>query len=129
MPRADNRALALRLFCGGLLAAFVFGSWTGPLRDCLAHPGHESGVHGAEHAASGHVAETDTHEGPLSGSYACTCLGHCSVENAPSLAAPLPLALTFAPEAPKLLAATSARAYPARAPFDLPLARPPPAVV
>ena len=149
MKRASADKPVLRPLAMALLAAFAFGSASGPLRTCLTHPGHASGSHvGMTDASGGHTAghaveQTDRHahgslpavafawdsDAPTSGHAGCSCLGRCSLEQAPSLAAADQPATAHVPGAPKALAASAARSDTGRAPFDLPLARPPPAVV
>ena len=157
MKRAIADKPVLRALAMALLAAFAFGSASGPLRTCLTHPGHTSGSHaGTSDVSHGHSGGHSDHhsagrsgghsgghslvspaapasaagpDAPTSGHDGCSCLGRCSLEHAPSLAAAAQSAAAHVPGAPKALAASAARSDTGRAPFDLPLARPPPAVV
>jgi hypothetical protein len=142
MIRARHNQLAVRALALGLLAAFAFGSASGPLRTCLAHPGHGSGSHGAsEHLTqdashAGHAAyhaDTDgtraEHDMPSNGHEGCSCLGRCSIEQAPGLSGIGVAAVAYSSAVPKALPAPAVRAHKGREPFSLPLARPPPAVV
>jgi hypothetical protein len=124
---------ALRACSVGILAVFAFGSVSGPLRTCLSHPAHAGGAHGgsdssALHGAM-HDAGTPKDHGPATDHEGCSCLGRCSLENPPSLPGALAPTLAHAPDAPRALVAASVRVFTGHDLFDLPLARPPPAVV
>ena len=139
MLRANTQDRVLRALCAGVLATFVFGSTSGPLRTCLNHPSHATGEHGGEHSATSHAAEHGAHGGlagtrpsdhaPASDHEGCSCLGRCSPEPDPGLPATAGPAPVHGPWAPKAILAAATRPFEGQAPFDLPLARPPPAVV
>jgi len=140
MLKAKAYERALRALGTGVLAVFLVGSASGPLRTCLNHPGHAAGDHGVEYSAVSHVAEHvadhSGHEttepvdhGPATDHEGCSCLGRCSLEHAPSLLGSLGPSLAHTPAAPKAIAASAVQDFVRQDPFDLPLARPPPAVV
>ncbi len=142
MIRARHNELPVRALALGLLAAFAFGSASGPLRTCLAHPGHGSGSHGAvedlaqEATHDGHGTHHGPadgtlldHEGPATGHDGCSCLGRCSIQQAPGLVGAGVAAVAYSSAVPKALPAPAVRAHEGHELFDLPLARPPPAVV
>ena len=121
---------ALRALGAGILAVFAFGTASGPLRDCVSHPGHAAGQHSAEHVASSSPGPTaSAGHLPASEHDGCSCLGLCSLEQAPGLTDAWGPRVAYTPNAPKALVAASARPHAACDAFDLPLARPPPAVV
>ena len=139
MVRANAYKRVLRALGAGVLAVFAFGSTSGPLRTCLNHPSHASGEHGAEHSATSHAVDHATayagHEppppvdhGPASDHEGCSCLGLCSLENAPGLPGERGPSLVAAPNAPKAIAADVVNDFRRHDAFNVPLARPPPAV-
>lgn len=130
MPRDTADKRAIRTLGVSVLAVFLFGWASGPLRTCFSHPGHASG-HASELAPDHMVshAETNTPEtAPTAEHEGCSCLGQCSLEHAPLPGTDRP-ALAHSPTPPKALIAASGRTYAKHDPFGLPLARPPPAVV
>ena len=143
MRRAHAIEPALRALASGMLAVFLFGSASGPLRTCLSHPGHAEGAHADRGQASAHAssANADAHmaashratvpveQSPTSGHDGCSCLGRCSLEQVPSLLGARATTVAFSPEARRVLVVRSASVHPGTAPYALPLARPPPTVV
>lgn len=129
MRPADVRKRALDVLGAGILAVFLLGSASGPLRPCPTHPGHASDAHEGEHPAPSHDATSPT-DHPTGGEHpGCSCLGQCSLEHAPGLAGSDELSAERAPAAPKTLPMPPLRPRAQHDPFDLPLARPPPADV
>ena len=126
---ANKRALSTLGTC--VLAVFLFGLSSGPLRPCASHPGHTSAPHGSHVApdqASSHHATHSTEQthAPDEG---CTCLDQCSLEHAPYLfGADLP-SLAYDTAIPRALVASAGRAHAKHDQFGVPLARPPPEVV
>jgi len=136
MPRYAAESRAMRALGTFMLAAFVAGLVSGPLRTCVTHPGHglpestgDVAVgHLAEHMAAHQQTPPDDgvphreHEG-------CSCLGQCSLEHPqylPTTAVPV---LAQAPMVPRALVAEHGRPLPQHDRLSLPLARPPPSVV
>ena len=121
---------ALRLLGVGVLAIFIMGAASGPIRTCLSHPGHASGeLAMAPEFPSAHGPEASASHGPTSEHEGCSCLERCSLEQAPGLLESPGPGVADDPSVPKTLAAPWVRPYAPAAAFDIPLARPPPAVV
>lgn len=149
MNRANACERVTRVLGTAIVAVFLFGSVSGPLRTCLSHPTHASGSHGGMHSAPQHAAAQGATQAPSHGAThgdthgetapaehvpatdhaGCSCLGRCSLENAPGLPGSFGPTTAQASDAPRATVAASVRVYTGRDPFQLPLARPPPAVV
>ena len=130
MPLDIANRSALRLLGTGVLAIFIVGAASGPLRTCLSHPGHTSGeLAMAPESPSSHGPGASASHGPTSEHDGCSCLERCSLEQAPGLLESPGPGVAHDPSVPKTLAAPSVRSYAAADAFDIPLARPPPAVV
>jgi hypothetical protein len=131
MRRGSATTRAIRTLGTLVLAVFLLGLTSGPLRKCVSHPAHATGAHAGELApehVTAHHGPAHEERAPDPGHGGCTCLGQCSLEQAPHVGVGVP-ALAHGPEAPRALAAASG-ALPS--PIDrigIPLARPPPAVV
>lgn len=132
MPNDTLHKRAVRTLGVSVLAIFLFGLTSGPLRTCVSHPGHSSSQHGGdaapEHDAS-HHASPATDGAPDAEHQGCTCLGVCSVQTAPyAPGADLP-ALAQSPDATRDLSPAIDQVLLKHDRFRLPLARPPPAVL
>ncbi|MDH3207843.1 MAG: hypothetical protein OEO79_14660 [Gemmatimonadota bacterium] len=132
MPNDSANMRAMRALGVSVLAVFLFGLTSGPLRTCVSHPGHASDQHesqvATEHGASHHPMPA-TDRAPDAEHEGCSCLGHCSVETAPyAPRAGVPV-LAQTPDAPRDLSPVVDQVLTKRDQFRLPLARPPPAVV
>jgi hypothetical protein len=132
MPRNPANERATSALGMSVLAVFVLGITSGPLRSCVSHPGHAPAQHAHEsvpdaHAGSHHATQagdeerTPEHPG-------CSCLGLCSLEQAPYLPVARTPNLAYVPTAPKTISWVSDRTHAKRDQFDVPLARPPPVV-
>ena len=131
MPRGSAYKRAMSTLGTSVLAVFLFGLTSAPLRPCFSHPGHDSGHANelAQEPIASHHGATTTEHAPASEHEGCSCLSQCSLEHAPHLpGADLP-ALAYSPIAPKALIAASGRTHTPHDQFGVPLARPPPAVV
>jgi hypothetical protein len=121
----------MRALGTSVLAVFVLGFTSGPLRSCVSHPGHAPAQHAHEsvpdaHAGSHHATQTD--DGPTPPHSGCSCLGVCSVEQAPYLPVAYTPTPAYVPTAPKTISWVSGRTHAKRDQLDVPLARPPPVV-
>jgi hypothetical protein len=124
MPRGTAHKQVMRALGCMVLAVFLVGFWSGPVRSCFSHPDHASAAEheGSLRSVAGHRAPAAEHEG-------CTCLARCNVEQAPYLSGADFLAQAFTPHAPRALVAAQGRTHSKHDQRSLPLARPPPAVV
>ena len=132
MPNDHAYKRATRSLGVSILAVFLFGLTSAPLRTCVSHPGHSSGQHGGqvatEHGASHHVMPA-TDRAPDVDHRGCSCLGQCSVQTEPyAPGAEVPV-LAESRDAPRDLAPVSATELAKHDKFRLPLARPPPNIV
>lgn len=115
-----------------VLGVFLFGITSGPLRPCDSHPGHSSALHetslASEHVGSHEAGHANDHSS-VPQHQGCSCLGRCSVEQAPYLPGADVAPVVHTPTAPKALAAASIPHFAGHDRLRIPLARPPPAVV
>ncbi|MGD8280323.1 MAG: hypothetical protein PVJ80_07150 [Gemmatimonadota bacterium] len=133
MIRANTHKRTLRLLVASILAIFVVGSASGPLRTCYSHLGHAPGsaqaLHAGAETASSHHVSGHAADDPAAGHEGCSCLGRCSPEQAPYLPGADTPSLAHAPAVPKTLVAAWIQPLPEHDPLNLPLARPPPTVL
>jgi len=120
-----------------VLSAFIVGLSSSPLRPCFSHPSHGSAPgptelagdhHGSLDHAS-HHAPVGEGSAPAQGHVGCSCLGQCSLEQAPYLARADAPHLALVPAAPKTLVAPSGRDLVEQEQGRVSPARAPPVVV
>jgi len=132
MPQDSSYKRAMRTLGVSVMAVFLFGLTSGPLRTCVSHPGHSLDQHESQvasvHGASHHAMPT-TDRAPDAEHEGCSCLGHCSVETSPYAAGVEAPVLAQTPDAPRDLVPVSGRVLTKNDQLRLPLARPPPAIV
>lgn len=121
---------SLRLLVAGILSVFLVGSASGPVRTCFTHLGHAPGSsHSTGEMAASHHASEQADETPEAQHEGCSCLGRCSLEQAPYLSSTDHPSLAYAPAVPKALSAATPKPLVEHDPLNLPLARPPPTLL